>query len=140
MSKYGDSLPLKLTRARDIAMTYFRPVLAEHQITEQQWRILRVLDTKGALSFSQLSKESSILGPSLTGIVSRLEKQELLLKKKSEHDGRQFSIHLTDKAEQLVERLRPEIEQQYAVLKSQLGKEKYAHLSSLLDELLKLSD
>lgn len=117
-------------------MHFFRPVLADNDLTEQQWRILRVIDTKGSIDFSTLSKETCILSPSLTGIISRLEKQGLVIKQKSAHDGRQFYIHMTDKATALVEQLRPQIEEQYNALKETLGESKYKQLSDLLNELI----
>ncbi|NVD08724.1 homoprotocatechuate degradation operon regulator HpaR [Vibrio sp. JPW-9-11-11] len=136
MTKYENSLPLQLIKARDIAMHFFRPVLADNDLTEQQWRVLRVLDTKGSIDFSTLSKETCILSPSLTGIIGRLEKQGYVTKQKSPQDGRQFYIHLTDKALTLVEQLRPQIEQQYVALKEALGESKYQQLSDLLNELI----
>ncbi len=117
-------------------MHFFRPVLADNDLTEQQWRILRVIDTKGSIDFSTLSKETCILSPSLTGIISRLEKQGLVTKQKSAHDGRQFYIHMTEKAAALVEQLRPQIEEQYVALKEALGESKYEQLSDLLNELI----
>ncbi|WP_252015111.1 homoprotocatechuate degradation operon regulator HpaR [Vibrio sp. SCSIO 43140] len=136
VTKYEDSLPLQLIRARDIAMEYFRPVLASNDLTEQQWRVMRVLDTKGEIDFTTLSRESCILSPSLTGIINRLEKLGYVEKKKCEHDGRKSYIHLTAKAESLVERLRPQIEEQYVALKERIGEERYSELSNLLNELI----
>ncbi|GAL17235.1 homoprotocatechuate degradation operon regulator HpaR [Vibrio maritimus] len=136
VTKYEDSLPLQLIRARDIAMEYFRPVLASNDLTEQQWRVMRVLDTKGEIDFTTLSRESCILSPSLTGIINRLEKLGYVEKKKCEHDGRKSYIHLTAKAESLVERLRPQIEEQYVALKERIGEDRYSELSNLLNELI----
>ncbi|WP_394151311.1 homoprotocatechuate degradation operon regulator HpaR [Vibrio maritimus] len=136
VTKYEDSLPLQLIRARDIAMEYFRPVLASNDLTEQQWRVMRVLDTKGEIDFTTLSRESCILSPSLTGIINRLEKLGYVEKKKCEHDGRKSYINLTAKAESLVERLRPQIEEQYVALKERIGEDRYSELSNLLNELI----
>lgn len=138
MTKFENPLPLQLLKARDVTLHFFRPVLADNDITEQQWRILRVLDTNGPIDFSSLSKETCILSPSLTGIISRLEKQGLVSKQKSVHDGRQFYIHMTDKAASLVEELRPQIEEQYVALKEALGESKYEQLSCLLNELIEV--
>ncbi|WP_119011534.1 homoprotocatechuate degradation operon regulator HpaR [Vibrio superstes] len=136
MTKYEDSLPLQLIRAREITMEYFRPILASNDITEQQWRVMRILDVKGEIDFTTLSQESSILSPSLTGIINRLEKLEYVEKRKCAHDGRKTYIHLTDKAEHLVEQLRPQIENQYVALKQRVGADKYAQLSQLLNDLI----
>ena len=37
------SLTITLLRAREALMMSFRPMLAKHNFTEQQWRVLRVL-------------------------------------------------------------------------------------------------
>lgn len=136
MTKYEDSLPLQLIRARDVSMDYFRPILADNEITEQQWRVMRVLDTLGEIDFSTLSRECCILGPSLTGIVNRLEKMGYVQRRKSANDGRKYYIHLTNKAKTLVDDLRPLIEAQYIELKAKLGEEKYRQLSTLLNALI----
>jgi homoprotocatechuate degradation regulator HpaR len=117
-------------------MDYFRPVLAKNDLTEQQWRVMRVLDTKGEIDFTTLSRESCILSPSLTGIISRLEKLGYVAKRKCAHDGRKSYIDLTPKALSLVEQLRPQIEAQYASLKQSIGEDKYQQLSALLNELI----
>ena len=36
------SLPIAMLRAREAIMLSFRPVLAKHGFTEQQWRVLKV--------------------------------------------------------------------------------------------------
>jgi len=53
MRKFDDSLPLKLLKAREAALNYFRPILKEIPLTEQQWRIIRALNEYGALESKQ---------------------------------------------------------------------------------------
>ncbi|PSG20148.1 homoprotocatechuate degradation operon regulator HpaR, partial [Escherichia coli] len=36
-----DSLTIALLQAREAAMSYFRPIVKRHNLTEQQWRIVR---------------------------------------------------------------------------------------------------
>ncbi len=38
-----DSLTIALLQAREAAMTYFRPIVKSHNLTDQQWRIVRIL-------------------------------------------------------------------------------------------------
>ena len=42
---FTESLPMALLQAREAAMRLFRPMLAEHDLTEQQWRVLRALSS-----------------------------------------------------------------------------------------------
>ena len=43
MRPFSASLPMALLLARESTMRRFRPLLAEHGLTEQQWRVLRAL-------------------------------------------------------------------------------------------------
>jgi homoprotocatechuate degradation regulator HpaR len=137
VAKYEDSLPIKLIRARDASMEYFRPILIDNDLTEQQWRVMRVLDSRGELDFTTLSSETCILGPSLTGVINRLEKLGYVKKVKCLHDGRKSYIHLTESSNALVEKLRPIIEEQYKDLKSRIGEDKYNQLTELLNDVIK---
>ena len=49
------SLPIALLRARDAVMSRFRPMLQERGFTEQQWRVLRVLDEGGPLDPTEIA-------------------------------------------------------------------------------------
>ena len=40
-----DSLTIALLQAREAAMAYFRPIVKRHNLTEQQWRIVRIAGT-----------------------------------------------------------------------------------------------
>ena len=40
MREFSRSLPMSLLRAREAVMRHFRPSLRDHELTEQQWRIL----------------------------------------------------------------------------------------------------
>lgn len=140
MTKFKDSLPLQLIKARDVTLDYFRPVLSEHNITVQQWRVMRIILAYGEIDFTTLASDSCILSPSLTGVINRLEKQGYVCKIKSKTDQRRVNIRLTDKAEELVKVVRVDIDKQYVVLKEKFGEEKYAQLSDLLEELIDIRE
>lgn len=57
------TLPIALLRAREAVMERFRPVLNSHDITEQQWRVIRVLQEHGATDASKLAELACILPP-----------------------------------------------------------------------------
>lgn len=74
MLKPRPSLTLTLLQAREAAMGFFRPLLNEHGLTEQQWRIIRILWQRGEMESHQLAKQACILKPSMTGVLSRMER------------------------------------------------------------------
>jgi hypothetical protein len=43
MRPFARSLPMQLMRARELVMQHFRAHLHEHDLTDQQWRIIRAL-------------------------------------------------------------------------------------------------
>lgn len=66
------SVPIALLRAREAVMSHFRPMLAQHDITEQQWRVIRILAETDIVDASEMAERAFILAPSLTRIIARL--------------------------------------------------------------------
>ena len=65
---------MALLRAREATMRWFRPHLATHGLTEQRWRVLRVLtSTDGLLDVGQVAERTFLLAPSLSRILADLE-------------------------------------------------------------------
>lgn len=135
MLKYEESLPLKLLRAREATMNFFRPVLQEISLTEQQWRIIRVLAQHGELESKQLADLSCILSPSLTGIINRLEQQNYIQRRRSPEDQRRVLLSLTEKAQNMFEQVTPLLEERYREITAQYSQENLEQLSQLLNQL-----
>ncbi|MFV0576648.1 MAG: homoprotocatechuate degradation operon regulator HpaR [Vibrio sp.] len=134
------SLSLQLLKARDNLTNCFRSILLEYDLTEQQWRVLTVIEEKGPIDFASLSKESYIHSPSLTGVITRMIRQGLVTKRRCFFDGRQFYINTTPKAKVIASKIRPRIEHEYTLVKNQLGEEKLNQLIELLDEFIFIKD
>lgn len=69
MSTPRPSLTLTLLQAREAAMSFFRPSLNQHGLTEQQWRVIRILRQQGEMESYQLANQACILRPSMTGVL-----------------------------------------------------------------------
>jgi homoprotocatechuate degradation regulator HpaR len=138
MRKYEDSIPLKLLKAREVTMAFFRPVLQEIPLTEQQWRVIRALDEYNELESKQLADLCCILSPSLTGIISRLEQQGYIQRRRSPEDQRRVLISLTDKAKQMFNRISPILEARYQAITDQFSKENMEQLDKLLNQLCQI--
>ena len=72
------SLPISLLRTREMVMERFRPMLAKHGLTEQQWRVLRVLHEEGDLDAGTVADRACILAASLSRISRTLETAGLI--------------------------------------------------------------
>lgn len=138
MKRLEDSLTLQLLRARESSMTFFRPLLKKAGFTEQQWRVLRVLNDHGELEVKKLAHLCCILSPSLTRIITRFEEDGFVIRKKSATDQRISLLSLTPKADKIVKELRPEVDAVYARIKEKLGADKLKEISQLLNDIIAL--
>ena len=129
------SLNIVLIQAREALMSHFRPMLNEIGITDQQWRIIRLLAENGTLDFQDLANQACILRPSLTGILTRLEKVGYVVRLKPSNDQRRVYLKLTGEGEKLHRTTCDQVDERYDVIESVLSKDKLKQLQSLLGEL-----
>lgn len=136
MREFDQSLPMLLLRAREAAMAGFRPLLLAHGLTEQQWRVFRVLYEHDGIEASELAAGAMILRPSLTGVLDRLERDGHVRREPVPGDGRRVRVRMTPAARRLYKRLAPRVEAQYAALQSRFSAEGWAQLHESLRTLI----
>ena len=129
---FRHSLPMELLRAREAAMSRFRPVLREHGLTEQQWRVIRALADSDKIDASELARRSFLLAPSLTRILQFLEKEALVKRTMDSKDQRRSVLTLTTKGQHIFDRVGPDSELRYAEIESEFGQERLEQLYTLL--------
>lgn len=129
------SLPIALLRAREAVMSHFRPMLAQHDVTEQQWRVIRVLDESGMLDASEVAERAFILAPSLTRMIRSLEERGFISKHKDKGDGRRVLLKIAPAGEAIIRDVLPDSRKIYEQLEARYGRERLENLVELLDEL-----
>lgn len=132
------NLPRLLLQAREAVMAHTRPNLRQHGLSDQQWRVLRVLGEHGVVETGRVAREAFILGPSLTGVLTRMERDGLIQRQRDPDDARRTAVQATDKGLRLVETLSFTIEAHYQWMEQTLGKDKLLQLYQLLDTLIEL--
>lgn len=132
-SRYS-SLNIVLIQTREALLSHFRPMLNDIGVTDQQWRIIRLLAEHGIMDFQDLAKQACILRPSLTGILTRLEKLNYVVRLKPSNDQRRVFLKLTNEGEHLYENLCKTIDARYKRLEEQFTHEKLQQLGQLLKE------
>jgi len=130
------SLPIALLLAREATMARFRPMLARHDITEQQWRVIRMLDEYGEMDASLLARRALVRAPSLTRIVRVLEKRKLLRKRADKLDSRRVLLSLGPAAGPLMAEVTPESLAIYKEIESSFGQRDMTLLLDLLERLI----
>lgn len=129
---------MSLLRAREVVMAQFRPILAQHGVSEQQWRVIRVLGEQSPLDATELAERASILAPSLTRIIKALEERKLITRGKVEGDGRRVILSIAPKGQVLISEVSPESSAIYDDVQRRIGHERYEQLLDLLEGLIDL--
>lgn len=132
------NLPRLLLQAREAVMAHTRPGLREHGLSDQQWRVLRVLGEHGVVETGRVAREAFLLGPSLTGVLSRMERDGLIQRARDPADQRRTVVQATAKGRAMADKLSHTIEAHYAWMEKSLGKQKLAQLYALLDAVIEL--
>jgi len=104
--------------------------------------VLRVLgehahDPAG-IETGRVAREAYLLGPSLTGVLSRMERDGLIARERCPQDARRTVVRATALGLDKVQALSRTIEAHYSWMEQQLGKAKLSQLYALLDEVIAL--
>jgi homoprotocatechuate degradation regulator HpaR len=136
------NLPRWPLGAREAVMQHTRPSLREHGLSDQQWRVLRVLGEHarepGGIETGRIAREAFLLGPSLSGVLTRMERDGLITRERCSQDARRTVVRATPAGLKLVRKLSATIEAHYDWLEQRLSKARLAQLYALLDEVIAL--
>lgn len=130
-----ESISILLLKARENAVAYIKPVLSQHDLTEQQWRVIRELYKHSDLNAQRLADESGILSPSLSRILARFSEDGIVVRKADKQDQRAQSIRLSAKGKRLHAKIQPKIEKQYNSMSKTVGADKLSRLQGLLQQV-----
>lgn len=136
MRPLSRSLPLKLLRAREAVMERFRPHLHGHDVTEQQWRVLRALAETGETELGSLAEAICLLQPSLSRIVPDLERRGLVERRRAAGDRRTTLVCLTREGRTLFELMSRRSEAIYRELEAALERAGCTSILADLDRLI----
>jgi len=132
MRSFERSLPMALLRARESVMEFFRPHLKAHGLTEQQWRVIRALHSHGEMEFQGLARRICVQPPSLTGILTRLEKLHLIRRRRAADDRRRLFVSITKEGAKRFEAVSELVEGVYHDIEQQFGERRLNTLFKLL--------
>ena len=136
MRPFSRSLPMQLIRAREVVMRRFRPHLAAHGFSDQQWRIVRALNDAGSMEIGALSDECQIHAASLSRMLPKLARLGLIARKSRREDQRRVVVSITPKGRSVFRTAAPESEEIYAAMEREIGAQKLRDLYKLLDEVI----
>ncbi|MEL6965789.1 MAG: MarR family transcriptional regulator [Pseudomonadota bacterium] len=133
---------MQLYRALDAVMPAYRALFAAHNLTEPQWRVLRVVwecqkttphMVSGATPL-HVSEATLISAQSLVGIVDRMVAKGLLTRLRSVDDRRMVYLLPTPKARALAETVLPKVDAIRADIADRLTEAEWETLGALLSK------
>ncbi len=130
------NLPQLFLKAREELMCHFRPIINHHGLTEQQWRIMRVLSERDQLEPWEICDICQILSPSLAGVLARMDDMGVITRSRVPEDQRRVLVRLSPQGEALVEQMAPLIEAQYKLIEESLGTELLQDVYRVLDRVV----
>ena len=132
MKPFESSLPMMLYQTLDAVMPPFRAIFARFGLTEQQWRVLRMLWEQDGKPLLALAEQTLIQAPSLVGVVDRLQRDGLVQRRRSRQDRRVVRICLTSRGKALKSSVTPLVDEAYERLEDTVSCGEWAELTAIL--------
>jgi homoprotocatechuate degradation regulator HpaR len=135
MDDFDHSLPMVLNRALDAVMPPYRDLFARYDLTEPQWRVLRVVWGSDRIKSVDLSNRTLLAAASIVGIVDRLEKKGLVSRVRSTTDRRAIYITATAQSRQLQQQVNPQVEDIQTQVRGMVSAEEWAQMEQTLGKI-----
>lgn len=136
MPPFEQSIAAIMLSAQEAVIAPMRPKLREHNITEPQWRVMRVLNDRGSTDATRLSDVGLLHAPSVTRILKDLEERKLVVREPDRHDLRRTLVALTPQGRELVKAITRDVLRLMREYSDRFGAQR---LERLQDELRALA-
>lgn len=101
LPRFEHTISAVLIGAKEAVLAPMRPKLREYNITEPQWRVMRVINDRGATDASGLAEVGLLHAPSVTRILKELEARGFLVRETDPADRRRTLAALTPEGREL---------------------------------------
>src|SRR5262245_16250806 len=126
---------LNLWRTSDRYQIRFARLFREYRLTPSQYNVLRILRGEGKpLPCLEIADRLIAAVPAITGLVDRLERRELITRRRSTEDRRVVFVAITDKALDLLAAMDPPVERLHGQLIGHLTGDELRELVRLLEK------
>ncbi len=133
---FEQSLAAVMLGAKEAVIAPMRPKLREFNITEPQWRVLRVINDRRATDATGLAEIGLLHAPSVTRILKEREERKLILRERDANDRRRSQVALTADGREVVKIISRHLLRIMREYSERFGAER---LEKLVDELRALS-
>tara|TARA_B110000027_G_C15912868_1_gene209179 strand:- start:143 stop:505 length:363 start_codon:yes stop_codon:yes gene_type:complete len=116
-------------------MAPIREMLKASGITEQQWRVLRILSEFGPQDLTEIAAKASLLMPSLSRIIRKLGEDGLITRATDSEDRRRQTVVIAPAGQQIIDDNLAQATRIAAEFQYRLGADRFELLLDLLAEL-----
>ena len=126
---------LNIVRTSDQFQNRFGKLFRQFGLTASQYNVLRILRGEGKpMPCLEIADRMVQVVPAMTGLIDRLEKQELVNRHRCTEDRRVIYIEITDKAIDLLRELDEPVMELHRELVGHLTRAELSELSRLLEK------
>ncbi len=137
--KLGNQICFPLYSASRLITKAYKPYLDAMGLTYPQYLVLMVLWEKDGVSVNQITEKLLLNTNTLSPLLKRMEKMELLQRNRSSEDERSVIVQLTGKGKQLKEQARPIPEKMIKILLNEnINLTEVLQLKDMLNEWIEI--
>lgn len=92
---FEQSIAFVVLSAKEAVIAPIRAKLRDHDITEQQWRVLRIIHDRGETDATAIAEAGLLHAPSVTRILRELAQRGFILRQMDEEDRRRTIVTLS---------------------------------------------
>lgn len=133
---FDQSLAAIMLGTKEAIVAPMRPKLREYNITEPQWRVMRVINDRGATDATGLAEVGLLHAPSVTRILKDLEERKLVTREPDANDRRRALVTLSPEGQEIVKVVSRQVARIMREYSDRFGAER---LEKLVDEMKALS-
>ncbi len=124
-------------RASNLLTLKLTNQLAPFQLTANHWIVLSCLWRSDGQPVTYIARQIQQIGGTLTGVLDRMEKRKLVVRRRDKQDRRIWRVFLTEKGSQLLNELPRLVRQIWDQALEQISKDEKERFSQLIDHCLK---
>jgi DNA-binding MarR family transcriptional regulator len=115
--------------------TLLNKLLREEEcgITNEQWRVLKVIDANPAVSQTEIAEKSQKEKTNITRIIDLLEKNGFIERRRDEKDRRMYRIHATEEGKKVLKAVNPITQKTEEICAQTLNKKQVKEIIDSLD-------
>ncbi len=126
---------LNILRTSDQFENRLGRLFREHGLTASQYNVLRILRGEGKpLPSLEIADRMIQVVPAITGLIDRLERQQLVQRRRCTEDRRVVYVEITSKAKAILKKLDQPLQELHQQLLGHLSKKELGELTRLLEK------